>query len=170
MIRFRYQPTFEDWFALNRMVVLRQFRFLVWLALVLLALFLIYPFMWQALGHRLEGGVLGVYRNNLGLLFIPGLTCFLLVATYFGVRKRWMTADEIREAREYVFDDSGVRVNGASQSSYLEWRHFKHAELKRGYFILKTAQNQYHYFPASVVSDAAKLHELVASKVSARRS
>lgn len=44
MIRFRFLPTLEDWFAFNRIVVLRQFRFLNVLALVILEVFLIYPF------------------------------------------------------------------------------------------------------------------------------
>ena len=32
VIRFRYQPAFDDWFALNRRVAWRQFRFLVIIA------------------------------------------------------------------------------------------------------------------------------------------
>lgn len=168
MIRFRYQPTFEDWFALNRIVVFRQLRFLIGLAIVLLALFLIYPFALAAVGQD-EGGVLGAYQKSLAMLFIPGLTCFLLLATYFGVRKRWRTAEEIREEREYVLDEDGVRVTGSSLAGFLEWRHFTHAELKKGLFLLKTAQNQFHYFPVAVVPDKDALNALLARKVGAKK-
>ena len=86
MIRFRYRPTFDDWFALNRILALRQLRFLIGLAGALLGLFLIHPFALEAVGRN-EGGILQTYRNSLAVLFIPGLTGFLLLATYRAVRK-----------------------------------------------------------------------------------
>ena len=131
-------------------------------------MFLIYPFALAAVGQD-EGGILGAYQKSLAVLFIPGLTCFLLLATYIGVRKRWKTAEEIREEREYVIDEDGVRVIGTSLSGFLEWRHFTHAELKGGLFMLKTAQNQFHYFPAAVVSDPGALNALLARKVGKKK-
>ena len=60
-------------------------------------------------------------------------------------------------------------MTATSQSGFLEWRHIKHAEVKRGLFMLKTAQNQYYYFPVSAVSDPEELHQLIASKVDANQ-
>jgi hypothetical protein len=168
MIRFRFQPTFQDWFALNRILVIRQFRFLIGLSTFILALYVVYPFLLQSMGHD-EGGIIGAYRKSLPALFIPGLVTLILIGTYVGVRKRWRAAEELREVRDYEIDESGVRVTGSSLSGFLDWRHFTHAELKRGYFMLRTAQNQFHYFPASVVPDQHALNELLAKKVGPKK-
>jgi hypothetical protein len=164
MIRFRYQPTFKDWFTFNRIVGFRHFRFLIGLSLLLLILFLLYPFALMVTGHD-EVGIMGGYRQSVGLLVIPVVVCFLLIATYLAVRKRWRAAEEVREARDYEIDENGVRVTGITLSGFLEWRHFTRAELKKGYFLLKTAQNQFHYFPAAVVPDQQALGDLLARKV-----
>lgn len=168
MIRFSYQPIFEDWFAFNRIVVMRQLRFINLLAILNLVAFLIYPFASGA-GREDRETVLATYRNSARMLFIPGVAVFVLVATYVGVRRRWNAAAELREAREYEFDEGGVRVRTASFSSYLEWCLFKRAERRKGYFLLNTAQNQFHYFPESVVPDKDALDALLASKIETRK-
>jgi hypothetical protein len=165
MIRFRYQPTFEDWFALNRIVGFRQFWFLIGLSLLMIALFILYPFALMAAGHH-EVGVLEAYGQSVGLLLVPMVLCFLSIPTYLGIRKRWRNAGELREAREYEIDDNGVRVTGETLSGFLEWRHFTRASLTNGYFVLGTAQKQFHYFPATVVPDRQALSDLLARKVS----
>jgi hypothetical protein len=165
MIRFRYQPTFEDWLALNRIVGFRHFWFLIWLSLLMLGLFVLSPFALIAAGHH-EVGSVEAYRQSAGLLLVPMVLCFILIATYLGIRKRWRDAGELREAREYVIDDNGVRVTCETQSGFQEWRHFTRASIKNGYFVLGTAQKQYHYFPAAVVPDQRALSDLLARKVS----
>ncbi len=89
-----------------------------------------------------------------------------MVATLFAARKRWKAAEEVRIEREYEIDDVGVRVTGSSLYGFLEWRHFTEAEILKGYFLLKTAQNQYHFFPTAVVPDPGALSLLLAAKVS----
>jgi len=165
MIRFRYQPTFKDWFALNRIVGFRHFRFAIALSLFLITGFLVYPLALIVTGHN-EGGIMEGYRQSAGLLLFPAVVCFLLIATHLAVRKRWRAAEELREAREYEIDETGVRFTGGTLSGFLEWRHFTRADLKKGYFLLRTAQNQFHYFPAEVVPDQQALSDLLARKVS----
>ena len=165
MIRFRYQPTFEDWFAVNRIVGLRYFWLLIGPSLLVIALFILYPFALMTAGHH-EIGILEGYRQSLGMLLVPAVLCFLLIATYLGIRKRGRDAEELREAREYEIDDNGVRVTGETLSGFLEWRHFTRASLKNGYFVMGTVQKQFHYFPAAVVPDQQALSDLLARKVS----
>jgi hypothetical protein len=50
-------------------------------------------------------------------------------------------------------------------SGYLEWKHFTERKLQGGYFLLKTGQNQYHYFPATVVPDPNALTALLTQKI-----
>ena len=164
MIRFRYQPTFKDWLALNRIV---SFRFLlggICVSLVLLILFLGYPFALRLAGHH-EITFMQAYRQGAGLLLLPGFVGLMLLFIYRAIRKRWNSAEELREAREYVIDDAGVRITAATFSGFLEWRLLTQAELKQGYFLLRTGQNQFHYFPASIVPDQQALIDLLARKV-----
>lgn len=168
MIRFRYQPTFEDWRAFNRIVLQQQLRFFKVLALAIFILSLIYPLALRSMGRN-EEGLLVAYRKNPAVWVIPGLAALVWGATYIGVRKRWKAAEELREAREYEIDQSGVRVTGASLSGCLEWRYFTRAERKDGYFLLKTGQNQFHYFPESAVSDKEALNALLAAKVPSKK-
>ena len=163
MIRFQYTPSYKDWFAFNRIVLLRQFRFLIVIAGCLLGIYLVYPFTLNALGHD-EGTVFEVYTKNAGVLIMPGIVCFLLVAIYLGVRKRWRSAAELREVREYQIDEEGVRVTATSLAGFLAWRHITKVERRKGFFLLKTAQNQYYYFPESVVPDPEALHRLLKTK------
>lgn len=164
MIRFRYQPTLEDYTMLNRIVLYRHvtIRFLRWFALVLFVAFLVSPFLQQA--GQVRRGIWESYGNNIGLLFLPFMAVFLWVSTTIGVKRRWNSATELRDTKDYEIDEQGVRLAASSFSGNMEWRLFKSADLARGYFLLRTAQNQYHYFPASVVPDQAALISLLQSK------
>ena len=164
MIRFQYQPTFKDYLALNRHVLGRHLGKLIVIAVCLLALYLALPFL--SVITDATKGVWGIYWSGTPLLILPALVVFLVIATYVGARKRWKAAEEIRIEREYQIDDIGVRVTGSSLSGFLEWRHFTDAEILKEYFVLKTAQNQYHFFPASVVPDRKALAELLRNKIS----
>ena len=163
MIRMRYQPTFRGFLALNVHAAARLFCILIVVALCSLILYLLQPLAYRLTGHA--ESTLDIYRSNSGLLIIPAVVVWLLVARYFGVRSRWRKAEELRIEREYEIDESGVRVTGISLSGFLEWRHFIHGDFRGGYFFLKTAQNQFHYFPASAVPEKSCFVELVGRKV-----
>lgn len=165
MIRFRYQPTFEDYAAFNRIVLTRQLRMrpIIGLAAVLLVVFLANPFLQRATG-TLQGSIWAAYWNGIGLLFIPVVVAFLLIVLRVGTKRRWRDAVDLREAASYEIDEEGIRVSAVSFSSRIEWSNLKDAELKRGYFLLRTGQQAYYYFPASVVPDQAALISLLQSK------
>lgn len=163
MIRFRYQPTFKDYVALNRFVMWRQLRYLIIIAGLLVVLFALLPVTLGSLGS--SRSTWEIYRSSLTVLILPGLVMFLLISTYFAVRKRWNAAEELRIDREYEIDDTGVRVTGTSLSGFMEWRHFTQADRQGGFYFLKTAQNQFYYFPESIVPDREALNELIAGRV-----
>ncbi|MEO6993018.1 MAG: hypothetical protein ABI273_05290 [Lacunisphaera sp.] len=163
MIRFRFQPTFEDYSALNRFVIWRQLRYLIVIAGMLVVLFALQPVTLGSMGGSRSASE--VYRSSLGILILPGLVTFLLIVSYIAVRKGWNAAEELRIEREYEIDDIGVRVTGSSLSGFLEWRHFIKADRQSGYYFIKTAQSQFHYFPELVVPDQQALNELIARKM-----
>ena len=164
MIQFRYQPTLRDYLAFHRHILGRRLRTLTIIAGCLLALYLAVPFLAQR--TEASQNVWGMYLSVSPLLILPALVAFIVVVTSVAARKRWKAAEELRIEREYQIDDVGVRVAGSSFAGFLEWKHFTDAEILKGYFILKTAQNQYHFFPASVVPDTETLSSLLAAKVS----
>jgi hypothetical protein len=103
MIRFRYQPTFKDYVALNRFVMWRQLRYLIIIAGLLVVLFALLPVTLGSLGS--SRSTWEIYRSSLTVLILPGIVMFLLISTYFAVRKRWNAAEELRIDREYEIDD-----------------------------------------------------------------
>jgi hypothetical protein len=145
MIRFRYHPTFEDYAALNSFAFWRPLRSLVFIAGALLALFLIQPFMLPGTDH--EKSAWQIYQSSMALLILPGIVCFLFIVTYRAMRKRWNAAEELRVDLEYEVDDAGIRVASESFSSSLDWRHITQAEQQGKFFFLRTAQNQFYFFP-----------------------
>ena len=163
MCRFRYQPTFEDWRLLNMRATMRQLRFLTIVACGILFCYLALP-----LAHRMVGrtvNVLDTYLENFTALWLPAIVALLYAGSYFAVRRRWASVEELRTEKEYQIDEAGVRVTGDSLSGFLEWKHFHSADYARGFFFLKTHQNQFHYFPESVVPDRQALLDLVARHV-----
>ena len=163
MIRFRFQPRFEDWRALNLRAIVRQLRVLLIIASVILFCYLVLPF-----AHRMVGrdvGVLETYRENFGVLWLPVIVALVLGGSYVAVRRRWQSVEELRVEKEYEIDEAGVRVTGASLNGFLEWKHFHSADYTRGCFFLKTHQNQFHYFPESVVPGRRAFLDLVARHI-----
>ena len=51
IIRFRYQPTFKDFLALQSHIVMRQFRLLIVVGLVSLILYLLLPLAYRLTDH-----------------------------------------------------------------------------------------------------------------------
>jgi len=168
MIKFRYAPTFKDYLALNRLVVFGRLRSLMVIAAVLCVLFLVQPFV--NIGSDHDRGVWEVYRSSLALLILPGLVGVLVGVTFVAARKRWKTAEELRVEREYEIDETGVRVNSPTVAGFLDWRHIVEAKQQGGYFLLRTAQFQYYYFPAAVVPDRRELVRLIAGKVAGTKT
>jgi hypothetical protein len=165
MIRFRYHPTLEDYLRLNRMLLWRRLRWLMIFAAGSLLCFLLFPLLLDPLtqGHSVTES----YRLVWPLLILPGLVTMLIVATERGARQRWANAPEIRVDRDYEIDEAGLRVTSETFSGSLAWDHLTHAEERRGFFYLSTAQNLFYFFPMALVSDPEALKALVARKVDA---
>lgn len=163
MIRFDYQPTWDDYLALNHYALLRRSRILFIIAGVITILFLLSPL--TARVHPEAKSTLEIYRSNLGLLCVLGAFAAVPIATRLAAKKRWTAAAELRETKVFEIDESGLRVTARNFSGFLEWQLVTYAEFWRGYFLLQTGQNQFHYFPSSVVPDKKSLAELVRRKV-----
>lgn len=162
-MRVHYLPTFADYWALNVFVLRRQFRKINIVAAGLVLLFLAYP--WLPNPNRGNVSIFEYYRSSWGLLVLPGIVVCTFAATYWGARKRWAVADELREEREYVFDESGLRTKSASIDASIEWRIFKEAVITRDFVYLITAQRQFHYFPVTAVDDLPRLQALLREKI-----
>jgi hypothetical protein len=136
---------------LNQHVVIKQFRFLIVFAGFVLFCFLLLPF-----AHRLAGREMSLwegYKSGFGALWLPGIVVFLLGAVYYGTHRGWKTRPELREEREFVFDDNGVTVTGATFSGRMDWQHLKEADLARGLVLIKSNQNLFYYFPQRLIVD-----------------
>ncbi len=162
-IRFHYQPTLTDFLAFDRYFTGRHYRLLTFVAIVSVILLLLLPAALHRTGHK--DNTLDIYWSNAGLLIIPAAAILLIPARYLSVRSRWNKVEEVRIQREYEIGETGIRVTGSSLAGFLEWRHIVQADFKSGYFFLKTAQNQYYYFPATAVPEKSAFVELVARKV-----
>jgi hypothetical protein len=163
MIRFSYTPAFQDWRALNLHYIARQFRIILIIAALLIASFLILPFGQRAIGHDID--VWQAYRNNAGALTLPAIVALIYGTTLYSVHRRWKTAAELREEREFIFDENGLAVKAASFSSTTEWHHVKEADLAKGLVLMKTSQNQFYYFPRHLVTDWPMFQSLVTERV-----
>lgn len=163
MITFDYQMTLADYRALNRQALWRPMRTLVVIAALSLGLFLVAP--WLPLQGAADSGGLVRYRDSLGLLVLPVLVALVFVLQAFGVRKRWRAAAELSAVRTYRIDATGVRVDAPTFAGFLEWRHFASAEIRQGMYLLKTHQQQYHFFPVAAVPDQAELDRLIARHI-----
>jgi len=163
MTRFDYQPTLDDYLALNHYAMLRRSRILLLIAGVTVVLFLLSPL--TARLHPEAKSILEIYRSNLSILCLLAVFAIVPAVTRLAAKKRWNAAAELREAKTFEIDESGLRVTARSFSGFLEWQLITHAEFWRGYFLLQTGQNQFYYFPASATSDRKSLVELVSRKV-----
>lgn len=160
MTQFTYEATREDFLRLNRVLYWRQLRMLIAFAVVSLLLFATYPF----LAVR-SPGILESYISVWSILILPGLAGFLIFALERSARKRWRDAAEIRATRDYQIDEAGIHVTSATFNGFLAWEHLVERKEAGGFLYLRTTQNQYYFFPLSLVPDPAALRALVATKV-----
>lgn len=163
-MKISYSPTFRDYLALNLHAVRKQFRGIVWLPIALLVaiLFLSFASPPGGVGHR---RIWDAHVSALDVLPIPAVIVVLVAAFYWGVKKRWASADELREAREYELDDRGVHFHASSGDGFTEWRIFKEAAITKRFVYLRTGQRQFHYFPVAAVPDVAELRALLVEKI-----
>jgi len=158
--QFTYEATREDFLRLNRLLYWRQLRLLIAFAVASLLLFAAYPFL--AVRSR---GIMESYSSVWSILILPGLVGFLIFVLERAARKRWQDAVEIRASREYTIDDAGIHVKSATFNGFLAWEHLNDWKEAGGLLYLRTAQNQYYFFPLALVPDPAGLRALVAAKV-----
>lgn len=163
MIKFRFTPQFRDYWRLNLHYVTGMTRRLHWFAGAMFFLYLFSPWLASLPGR--ERTAVQSYVLFLPLLALPAILAFMVVATFAAAKKRWRSADELRTGRDYEITEEGIQIRGDGVSGFLEWRHFSSAEFSKGWFFLKTAQNAFHYFPATVVPDVSALVSLVERKI-----
>lgn len=168
MIRFHYEPTFKEFWALNRYVLFRGYRaLLIPFGIILLVVFITSPFVHQPNETK---ETMEIYRSNLPMLILPGLLVFLTVVQYWSARKRWNGAKQVRAARDYVIDDNGIHVSGDGFAGNMEWAYLKSADFKAGLLFLKSDPNLFYYFPPSIVPNKKTLIDLVSNKVKVSKS
>ncbi len=162
-----YQPTFRDFFALNRWIVRRRWRLVQLLSVIPLALYLASPWLFHDTGDE---GILLPYAQSLAVLALPALfLAGLPLILYVAVRNRWNTAPEIREPRRFTFSEDGIVVEGSTFSGRVAWSHITGAESHGGLVILKTRQNMYYLFSEGAFPDEGQrdgFASLVRKKVS----
>ncbi len=161
MIPVRYIPTFNDYWALNRLNLLKLTRGLHWLAALVFCGYLVSPFGLHSGAQTLSER----YLTNSGLLILPGIVVIMWLTTYWGAKGRWTAAAELREEKLYEIDDTGIRVKGESFTGFNEWRLIKNAAITPKFVYLMTAQRQYFYFPTQAVPDLSQLKSLLQQKV-----
>jgi len=166
-IQFTDSPTLEGFRTLNSHVQPKM-RSLRVVAALLTLIFLLFPLMTRSQPH--PPTLFQAYTSQLGLLILPGILICLYILTHYTIKKRWNAAKEIREERVYCIDERGIQVTAASFNGFLEWSLFTHVEMNKGYFFLRTAQNQYYYFPTSAVPDQQNLIELIRRKVAKNKN
>ena len=146
-----YEPTFQDFLALNWWIARRRWRLFRSLSLVMIALYLASTPFFHDLGAE---GFFMPYVQSLAVLVLPAAFLVGLPGVlYLAVKKRWNTAPEIREPRRFTFSEDGIAVEGGTFSGRAAWSHITGAELHRGLVILKTHQGLYYLFPARAFPD-----------------
>jgi hypothetical protein len=167
LIKFRYEPTLEDYLFLNRHVLSFGLRVAFVVVIGIIALSAALPFLMPRPADGAEEMNWQAYwRSIIPLLVAPFVVAPLVVLFLRrAARKRWNAAEELRVPRDYEFSDDGVRMSGGSISGAMEWRHIVQAEMANGFVLLKTGQNQYYYFPTSVLPDFNAFLNLVSKHV-----
>jgi hypothetical protein len=167
-MRIDYFPTFADYWAFTRFALKRQFRWFIYLPVVLLALYLVQPLLPLNRGQNLSA--LDVYRQNAKGLIWPGVFGLVFVMAYVGARNRWSQVKELREPKTYELDDTALKVNSKSFTGSADWSLVKEARFTRKFVYLVTAQNQYYFFPVAAVPEIDQLRTLVVAKVAKVKS
>ncbi|MBP3958442.1 YcxB family protein [Gemmata sp. G18] len=96
---------------------------------------------------QLPQGVEGYAFAVPALLLAGAVFVYTPIATYFAARKRWETAEELREPRTYTFTDDGIEVVGKSFSGFMTWPIIIRAERAGGLVMLATRQQQFYLLP-----------------------
>jgi hypothetical protein len=168
-LEIRYTPTFADYRALNIHVMRRQLRFLLPFAALALVAYILYPFILQSpfvlQPPDYQVSAVDCYRSNWCLLILPGMVLYCMVATLRRAKKRWISAQELREERRLQIDSVGVRANMKSGDSFTDWSVFKTALITKRFVYLTTAQQAFLCFPVSAVPEMPELCALIRSKV-----
>ena len=167
-IRISTTPTFGAYLRFVVWAALRPVRFLVPFAIIALVCFLLAPVI-----PLEQQGAVARYRASLAWLILPGIVFVLLpLSSYFGARRRWQSAAELRAPRGYVFSDEGVDVTADSFNSHVAWKHVVTADKQRDQVLLGTAQNQFYLVPLDDFESKEQLDRflgLVKSKVASGR-
>jgi hypothetical protein len=169
MIEFTFTPTFNDYWQLNRYVVGKTMRRLKWPCILSACAYVLMPWSLRHLSHQAsvytETPIFESYIRGLPILFIPGLVVFLFSVTFLSAKVRWKKAPELSCAQTYTIGDEGVSIKADAGDGSVSWRYIAYAELRDGWFFLKTGQNLFYYFPKSIVPDPKALAHLITSKV-----
>lgn len=169
MIQIEYTPSFRDYWALN-LHAMRRGRgiMLFWIAVLSLGYYILYPLIHGPLLND-KRSALEFYRESLGVLILPGVVALVVAATFVGARQRWSAALELHEEKRYELDEEGIRLKSKSVNAFTEWAIFKKYWITKRFAYIMTAQQQYHYFPLSSVSDVPALVSLLKRKIIASK-
>lgn len=111
----------------------------------------------------------GKYAFLVPTLLLPAVVfVWLPLATYLGARRRWHSAAELREPRQYTFTCEGIQVTAETFAAFITWSHIASAERASGQILLGTQQGQFHLIPLSAFRDEeefARFRKLVADRV-----
>lgn len=163
-MKIEFTPTFSDYWSLNIHFLWRQLRWIGYLSIFLIALYLTMPIWRETLEpHK---SAFEMYKEGWKALALPGIIAFVVCTTYLAAKKRWTDAEELRERKCYLIDDDGIILKTASIDVKCEWNLIKEAFATKRHIFLVTGQRQYHYFPLGEVPDIEDLKRLVRSKVS----
>ena len=167
MIRFSYVPTFSDFLLFNRYAVRPLSKkmlpggivfFLLFCLLTAQLFFSGAPFEWRRFLFSTP-------------LLIPGvIAIFLQFIMPLLVKKRWESAKELREDKNYTIDETGIRVDAGTLGGFVEWQHVSEADVYKGLFLFKTYQSHFYFFPVSCVPDKPRLIEIAREKVKTSKS
>ncbi|MDF3055879.1 MAG: hypothetical protein K0R17_94 [Rariglobus sp.] len=162
-IHFTDSPTLEGFYTLNTHVLQPKTRLLRVIGGLLVLTFLLFPLMTRS--QPQPPTLFQAYTSQLGLLILPGILICLHILTRYTIKKRWNAAKELREKRSYSINEHGIQVTASSFNGFLEWSLLNHAEVNKGYFFLRTAQNLFYHFPVSAVPDKQNFMELIRTKI-----
>jgi hypothetical protein len=166
-MKIKYSPVFSDYWALNIYFLKKQGRLVGIFAMALFGLFVVAPFLFQ--NQNPDASLLDRYKGFLGLLILPGIVVFIVIATYRGAKKRWSSAQELSQDKDYEIDDRGIRVKSVSQDAFADWSVFKEAEITNRFVFISTSQRQFHYFPLGSVPDMEALARILKSNIPTKR-
>jgi len=162
-IRFTVTPQLRDFVRFQAYHSIRQVKLLFIIAVFLLVVFACAPFM----PYQKSTTALEAYRSSVGVLILPAIVFLLLPATiWFSSYRRWQSAPEVREPRQYTFSDRGIEVKAATFSSKFDWTNIREAPVVKGLLLLITAQRAAYIIPLGDAGrDADRLLVLVDHKL-----